>query len=188
MSPWFWYSCFKKWSTHLQMLIGRMHGLYLWGKTHSLLGKSRDQRWFHHAKSCVHYTATSVNAYWYSHTTHYSKPSRYLLTRVMVRLLTSIRFLFIVLTIAIFKLSVVPLNKSFYHKTIQPIKMSMQTIGTMNPLGGTLKEPMLYLDTYLRSQINRRSLVSKQCKIVPSHLQYCLIAWKPWWLHTLLMR
>ena len=63
----------------------------------------------------------------------------------MVRLLTSIRFLFVVLTIAIFELSVVPLNKSFYHKIIQPMKMSMQTIGTMNPLGGTLKEPMLYL-------------------------------------------
>jgi len=46
------------------MSIGRMHGLYLGGKSHSLLGKSRDQsqRWFHHAKSCVHYMATSINA------------------------------------------------------------------------------------------------------------------------------
>jgi hypothetical protein len=78
--------------------------------------------------------------------THHSLfQTKYLLTRVMVRLLTSIRFLFVVLTIAIFELSVVPLNKSFYLKTIQPMKMSMQTIGTMNPLGGTLKEPMLYL-------------------------------------------
>jgi hypothetical protein len=36
----------------------------------------------------------------------------------MVRLLTLICFPFAVLTIAILKLSVVPLNKSFYHKTI----------------------------------------------------------------------
>jgi hypothetical protein len=53
----------------------------------------------------------------------------------MVRLLTSIFFPFAVLTIAIFKLSVVPLKKSFYHKTIQLMKMSMQTIATTNPLG-----------------------------------------------------
>ncbi len=53
----------KKWSTHSQMLIGRMHGLYLGGKNHSLLRESRDQRWFHHAKSCVHYMARSDNAY-----------------------------------------------------------------------------------------------------------------------------
>ena len=39
---------------------------------------------------------------------------------------------------------VVPLNKSCYHKTIQLTKMSMQTIATTNPLGGTLKELMLY--------------------------------------------
>ena len=41
----------------------------------------------------------------------------------------------------------VPLNKSFYHKTIQLTKKSMQTIATTNPLplGGTLKEPMIYL-------------------------------------------
>ena len=64
--------------------------------------------------------------------------------RVMVRLLTSICFPFAILTIANIKLSVVPLNKSFYHKTIQLTKMSMQTIATTNPLGGTLKEPMLY--------------------------------------------
>ncbi len=36
------------------------------------------------------------------------------------------------------------LEQKFYHKTIQPTKMSMQTITTTNPLGGTLKEPMLY--------------------------------------------
>jgi hypothetical protein len=71
-------------------------------------------------------------------------PNRDLLMQVMVRLLTSIRFLFDVLTIAIFELSVVPLNKSCYHKTIQLTKMSMQTIATTNPVGGTLKEPMLY--------------------------------------------
>jgi hypothetical protein len=54
---------FKKWSAHSQMSIGRMHGLYLGDKNHSLLRKSRDQRWFHHAKSCVRYMATSDNAY-----------------------------------------------------------------------------------------------------------------------------
>ena len=58
--------------------------------------------------------------------------------------ITLIRFPFAMLTIAIFELSVVPLNKSFYHKPIQLTKMSMQTIATTNPLGGTLKEPMLY--------------------------------------------
>ncbi len=79
--------------------------------------------------------------------THHSLyQTTYLLTCVMVRLLTSIlRFLFDVLTIAILELSVVPLNTSCYHKTIQLTKMSMQTIATTNPLGGTLKEPMLYL-------------------------------------------
>ena len=78
--------------------------------------------------------------------THHSFfQTEYLLTRIMVRLLTSIHFPFAVLTIAIFELSVVPLNKSFYHKTIHLTKMSMQTITTTNPLGGTLKEPMLYL-------------------------------------------
>jgi hypothetical protein len=62
-----------------------------------------------------------------------------------VRLLTWICSLVVVPTIAIFELSVVPLNKSFYyHKTIQFTKMSMQTIAATNPLGGTLKEPMLY--------------------------------------------
>ncbi len=54
---------FKKWSTYLQTSIGRMHGLYLGGKNHSLLRKSRDQRWFHHAKSCVHCMATSEIPY-----------------------------------------------------------------------------------------------------------------------------
>ena len=44
----------------------------------------------------------------------------------MVRLLTLIQFPFAVLTIAIFELSVVPVNKSYYHKTILPTKMSMQ--------------------------------------------------------------
>jgi len=68
----------------------------------------------------------------------------YLLMCVMTRLLTLICFPFAVLTIAIFNMSVVPLNKSSYHKTIQPTKMSMQTIATTNQLGGTLKEPMLY--------------------------------------------
>jgi hypothetical protein len=43
--------------------------------------------------------------------THYSLfQTEYLLTHVMLRLLTSIRFSFAVLTIAIFELSVVPLN------------------------------------------------------------------------------
>ena len=77
--------------------------------------------------------------------THHSLfQTEYLLTRVMTRLLTLNHFPFTVLTIAIFELSVVPLNKSSYHKTIQPTKMSMQTIATTNQLGGTLKEPILY--------------------------------------------
>ena len=59
------------------MSVGRIHGLYRWGKTYLLHGKSRDQRWFHHGYFCVHYVAASVNAYWYSHTTCYSKLSTY---------------------------------------------------------------------------------------------------------------
>jgi hypothetical protein len=54
----------------------------------------------------------------------------------MVRLLTLSRFPFAVLTIVIFELSAVVPYKSFYHKTIQLTKMSMQTIANMNPLGG----------------------------------------------------
>ena len=102
------------------------------GETHSLHRKSRDQRWFHNAKSLLKFTNHSLFQ------------TKYLLTHIMVRLLTSICFPF-VLTIEIFELSVEPLNKSFYHKTIQPTKMSMQTIAITNSLGGTLKEPMLYL-------------------------------------------
>jgi len=67
--------------------------------------------------------------------THHSLfQTEYLLTRV--RLLTSIRFPFAIITIVIFELSVVPLNKSFYHTTIQPTKVSMQTIATTKSLGG----------------------------------------------------
>ena len=62
--------------------------------------------------------------------------TEYLLTRIMVRLLTSICFPFAIITIVIFELSVVPLNKSFYHTTIQPTKVSMQTIATTKSLGG----------------------------------------------------
>ncbi len=125
------------------MSIGRMYGLYMGGETHLLLEKSRDQRWVHHAKIlCSLHGSICQCLLIFTH--HSLFQTKYLLMRVMVKLLTSIRFPFAILTIAIFELSVVPLNKSFYHKTIQPTKMSMQTIATTNPLGGTLKEPMLY--------------------------------------------
>ena len=74
--------------------------------------------------------------------------TKYLLTHVMVRLLILIQFPFPVLTIAIFKLSVEPFNKSFYHKTIPPTKMSMQTMTTTNPSEGYTKEADAIFETH----------------------------------------
>jgi hypothetical protein len=62
----------------------------------------------------------------------------------MVRLLTSIFFPFAVLTIAIFKLSVVPFEEKLLPQNYPANENEHANYRYYKSIGGTLKEPMLY--------------------------------------------